>query len=295
MMAKRRSLLPSRKALRELLEDPWQIGLISLVRSLRETYQLMIPKGKDRGMLGILVALGAIIPVSELFVTKLFTDVITKERKGADLKTIGVELVIFFALFLLTRVAHYAQRIYRVQFFDTVFRKAGRSSGGATASWEWALGLELVNVLSFATQLLVIAIFIAVLAPIYGALNFLLILTLFEVVSRLFKHQMAAQIRYVEQRDKKIVVPAYDKLRSRIMSAEVGTLIASVGMVILLAGLILFSINGYIGIANTVVLFLAARLQNGTIASMSGAIMRYARSVANAKLKANEKDDDEDD
>ena len=78
MMAKKRSLLPSRKALRELLDDPWQIAIIALLRSLRSTYQLMIPKGKDRGMLGILVALGAIIPVSELFVTKLFTDVITK-------------------------------------------------------------------------------------------------------------------------------------------------------------------------------------------------------------------------
>ena len=43
------------------------------------------------------------------------------------------------------------------------------------------------------------------------------------------------------------------------------------------------------------VLFLAARLQNGTIASMSGAIMRYARSVANAQLKAKDRDDDEDD
>jgi hypothetical protein len=294
-MAKQGSLLPSRAAFRELLRDPFQIAILALFRSLRNTYQLMIPKGKDRGMLLILVALGAFIPVTELFVTKLFTDVITKERNGADLKLIGVELFIFFTLFLLTRVAHYAQRIYRVQFFDKVFRKSGRKGDGATASWEWALGLELVNVLSFATQLVVIAIFVAWLAPIYGAFNFLLIIILFEVVSRLFKHQIAAQKRYVEQRRQKVNVPAYQKLRSRIMSAEIGTLVASVGMVILLGGLILLSINGLVSISTTVVLFLAARLQNGTVASLSGAIMRYARAVANADLKAKDADEDEDD
>jgi hypothetical protein len=245
-------------------------------------------------MLLFLVALGAFIPVTELFVTKLFTDVITKERDGADLRLVVGEVVLFFVLFLATRIAHYAQRIYRVQFFDKVFRKAGRKGEGATASWEWALGLELVNVLSFATQLVVIASFFVWLAPIYGALNILLVIILLEVVSRLFRHQMAAQKRYVEQRQQKVLVPAYEKLRSRIMSAEIGTLISSVGVVILLAGLIVMSINGLVDISTTVVLFLGARLQNGTVASLSGAVMRYARAVANAELKA-KSDEDEDD
>lgn len=293
-MAKKGSMLPGRGALRELFRDPFHIATIQLFKSLHNTYDLLIPKGRDRGMLLFLVALGAFIPVTELFVTKLFTDVITKERDGADLRLVVGEVVLFFVLFLATRIAHYAQRIYRVQFFDKVFRKAGRKGEGATASWEWALGLELVNVLSFATQLVVIASFFVWLAPIYGALNILLVIILLEVVSRLFRHQMAAQKRYVEQRQQKVLVPAYDKLRSRIMSAEIGTLISSVGVVILLAGLIVMSINGLVDISTTVVLFLGARLQNGTVASLSGAVMRYARAVANAELKA-KSDEDEDD
>ena len=65
-------------------------------------------------------------------------------------------------------------------------------------------------------------------------------------------------------------------------------------MVFLLAGLIVMSINGLVDISTTVVLFLGARLQNGTVASLSGAVMRYARAVANAELKA-KSDEDEDD
>jgi heme exporter protein D len=294
MMAKKPSLLPSRGAFRELMRDPFQIAILSLARSLHNTYEQLIPKGRDRGMLLFLVALGAFIPVTELFVTKLFTDVITKERNGAGLKLIIGEVLIFFFLFLLTRVAHYAQRIYRVQFFDTVFRKTGRQATGGKASWEWALGLELVNVLSFATQLVVIAAFFVWLAPIYGAFNILLIILLTEVVSRLFKAQMVQQKRYHEQRFSKNQVSAYQKLRSRIMSAEVGTLISSVGVVILLGGLIIMSLNGLVSISTTVVLFLGARLQNGTFASLSGAVMRYARAVANAEIKDKRPDDDDD-
>ncbi len=212
MMAKKPSLLPSRGAFRELMRDPFQIAILSLARSLHNTYEQLIPKGRDRGMLLFLVALGAFIPVTELFVTKLFTDVITKERNGAGLKLIVGELLIFFFLFLLTRVAHYAQRIYRVQFFDTVFRKTGRQATGGKASWEWALGLELVNVLSFATQLAVMAAFFVWLAPVYGAFNILLILLLTEVVARLFKAQMVQQKRYHEQRFSKNQVSAYQKL-----------------------------------------------------------------------------------
>jgi hypothetical protein len=294
-MAKKQSLLPSGNAFRELLRNPFQIAIIHLWRSLRNTREILVPKGRDRHMLTFLVALGAFIPVTELFVTKLFTDVITKERNGAGLTLVVGEMIAFFALFLLTRIAHYAQRLYRVQFFDQVFRKSGRTGAGNKASWEWALGLELVNVLSFATQLLVIAAFFVWLAPIYGAFNILLVILLIEIVSRLFRYQMETQKRYVEQRNAKVFVPAYTKLRSRIMSAEVGTLISSVGVVILLAGLMVLSINGLVSISTTVVLFLGARLQNGTVASLSGAVMRYARAAANAELKAKGKVDDDDD
>jgi hypothetical protein len=293
-MTKQAALMPSRSAFRELLRHPFQVALVALVRSLRTTYEALVPKGRDRLMLFFLVALGALIPVTELFVTKIFTDVITRERDGAGLQFVFGELVIFFALFLGTRVAHYAQRIYRVQFFDQVFRKAGRSDAGNKASWEWAVGLELVNVLSFTTQLLVIAGFFVWLAPLYGAFNVVLVVLLIEVISRLFKYQMMVQKRYVVQRQNKVLVPAYQKLRSRVMSAEIGTLISSVGVVVLLAGLILMNIKGLVGISATVVLFLGARLQNGIVASLSGAVMRYARAVANAELKAGA-DDDEDD
>lgn len=282
---------PDGSMLRELVRDPLRPATVPLVRSLRGTAAALVPAGRDRGMLGVLVAVGALVPVTELFVTKIFTDVVTKERTGTGLRPVAGELAVFFVLFLGTRVAHYAQRLYRVRFFDRVFRTAGRDGSGVRAGWEWAVGLELVTVLSSATQLVVVAGFFVWLAPLYGAVNVLLVVVLLEVVSRLFRGQLAAQAQFVESRRRRVLVPAYDKLRTRVLSAETGTLVSSVGVVVLLAALIVMNVEGLVGISATVVLFLGARLQNGIVASLSGAVMRYARAVANAELKA---DDDED-
>lgn len=282
---------PEGSVLRDLVRDPLRVATLPLVRSLRATAAALVPGGRDRLTLAVLVALGALIPVTELFVTKIFTDVVTRERRGTGLADVAGELVAFFVLFLGTRVAHYAQRVQRVRFFDRVFRSSGRDGTGVRAGWEWAVGLELVNVLSFATQLVVVAGFFVWLAPVYGAFNVLLVAVLLEVVARLFRGQLTTQARYVESRRRRVLVPAYDKLRTRVVSAELGTLISSVGVVVLLGALIVMSVDGLVDVSTTVVLFLGARLQNGIVASLSGAVMRYARAVANAELRA---DDDED-
>lgn len=51
-------------------------------------------------------------------------------------------------------MAHYAQRTYRVTFFEAVFRSADRAHPAHIEGWQWALGPELVTVLTCLTQML---------------------------------------------------------------------------------------------------------------------------------------------
>jgi hypothetical protein len=64
----------------------------------------------------------------------------------------------------------------------------------------------------------------------------------------------------------------------RIKAAETGALVSGGGMLVLLALLLFMSIQGDITPANTLVIFLGARLQNSVISNGSRSLMRYARS-----------------
>ena len=110
----------------------------------------------------------------------------------------------------------------------------------------------------------------------------LLILLVLQLMGVLFKRQLKKQRGFVEKkRAKKTVTPA-ERLGSRIQQAEFATLMASFGVVVLLAVLIWFSLEGWVTLSNAIVLFLALRIQNTTFSSVSSSLMRFARAKANS-------------
>ena len=144
------------------------------------------------------------------------------------------------------------------------------------------MALELVNVLSFLTQMLVIATFFFFLSPGFAAMNLAFILLVLQVMGVLFVRQFKTQRGFVQKRRAKETVTPAEKLGTRIQQAEFGTLLASFGVVILFAVLIWLSIQGQISLANTIVFFLGLRLQNTTFSSVSSSLMRFARAKANS-------------
>lgn len=229
----------------------------------------------------LLVLIAAAIPVTELLVAKLFTDLVV-DGAGKPMAELVIAVVLFALLFATTRVANYLQKTYRVRFFDKAFGADEREKSSTKESWEWAMGLELVNVLSFLTQLFVIAGFFFFLNPLFAGANILLILIVLQVMGVLFKRQLKKQRGFVEKkRAKKTVTPA-ERLGSRIQQAEFGTLLASFGIVLLFGLLLFFSFQGLVSLSNTIVLFLGLRLQNTTFSSVSSSLMRFARAKANS-------------
>lgn len=248
---------------------------------LASAVKLLVPTKKYRWQLMLLVLIAAAVPVTELLVTKLFTDLVITGNKKSLAEVIW-QLGLFAALFISTRTINYLQKTYRVKFFDKAFGADTREKSSTKESWEWAMGLELVNALSFITQILVIASFLVVLAPNFGALNFVLIAAVLQLMGVIFKRQLKKQRGFVEKkRAKKTVTPA-ERLGSRIQQAEFATLMASFGVVILLGVLIWFSLQGWVSLSNAIVLFLALRIQNTTFSSVSSSLMRFARAKANS-------------
>jgi hypothetical protein len=239
--------------------------LRTIFTQLFSATKLLVPTKRYRWQLMLLVLIAASIPVSELLVAKLFTDLVIN---GADrpVTEIVLQLALFAFLFVSTRTINYLQKTYRVKFFDKAFGADTREKSSTKESWEWAMGLELVTFLS----------------PNFGVLNLVLIALVLQLMGVLFKRQLKKQRGFVEKkRAKKTVTPA-ERLGSRIQQAEFATLMASFGVVVLLGLLIWFSLEGWVSLSNAIVLFLALRIQNTTFSSVSSSLMRFARAKANS-------------
>ncbi len=255
--------------------------MIKMFTMLLSSSKLLVPKGKYRWQLVLLVMIGAAIPVTELLVAKLFTDLVVAGA-SKPVSEIVLSVVMFSLLFASTRIANYLQKTYRVKFFDKAFGADEREKNKYNESWEWAMALEMVNVWSFLTQLIVIAIFFVTLDPMFAALNFVFIFIVLQLMGVLFMRQYRKQRDFVHKKRAKEDVRPAERLGSRIQQAELGTLVASFGVVILFAVLIYFGITGAISLANTIVLFLGLRLQNTTFSTISSSLMRFARAKANS-------------
>jgi hypothetical protein len=254
--------------------------MIKMFKSLLSSSKLLVPKGY-RFQLVLLVALGAAIPVSELLVAKLFTDLVVA---GASRPVVEIvfSVALFALLFAITRFANYLQKTYRVKFFDKAFGADEREKSKFNESWEWAMALEMVNLWSFLTQLFVIAIFFFALNPVFAGLNLLYIFIVLQVMGILFNRQFNKQRSFVQKKRAKVEVTPAERLGSRIQQAELGTLVASFGVVVVFILLIYLGITGFISLANTIVIFLGLRLQNTTFSSVSSTLMRFARAKANS-------------
>jgi hypothetical protein len=251
--------------------------MLIVVKELLYALTELFSTTKYRLILLGLVLIAAMISVSELAVAKLFTKIILDEGSISP-KMFTVLVTVFFLFFGVTRGGHFLQRIYRVRFFDKAFKASKNEITGVRENWRWSLAFELTNLLSTCTQLVVIISFFSYLNWRFGVLNILVVLVVFQVYGRLFRHQIEAQRGFVVAKKNKEHVPNVVRIGTRIKSGETGILISSIAMLILLAMLIYLSYIGEISKANTIVLFFGLRMQNSNFSNISTSLMRFARA-----------------
>jgi len=252
----------------------------SIAKELITAFRDLFPRGKHSIYLLGLVLIAAIIPVTELLITKLFTDLIIHSSKYSAAQ-ITVQVILFFSLFALTRAAHFGHKVYRVRVFDKAFKGYDKERSKQKESWEWALAFELSTVLGALTQLLIFASFFTVLNPLFGFVNFVVLLASLQVIGVIFGRQVQQQKKFFWAKQVKKDVEASTRVGSRVKSGETGTLLASIGMVLLMGFLITLSLTGLAAASDVIVLFLGARMQNSTMSQISTALMRFARARVN--------------
>jgi len=247
-----------------------------IAREMIAGFRHLFPHGRFRWVLVALSLVAAAISVSELLVMKFFATLVLHEG-DFDRSVLIWAIVGFFVFFVVTRVGQFFQRNYRVKALAKTFRTIGKEKTIKEENREWAMAFELTNVLSQATQLIAILGFFLLLNPLIAALNVLILVVILQAVGAIFRKQLAVHAQLNAPEPGKKVKPD-QRHGARIRAAETGALVSGAGMLALLGLLLYLSINGEITPANTLVIFLGARLQNSVITNSSQALMRYARN-----------------
>lgn len=255
--------------------------MLSIVREIKMGFTELFPGGRFRYVLVVLAMLAAVISVSELLVMKFFVNIVVQggEIERDRFILLGVGLAIFF---ILTRVSQYYQKVYRVKAFARSFKSLRKLRNRGAKNPEWAMAFEISNILTQATQLVAVLAFILILEPIFALLNLILVLVILAVIGRIFTKQLMVQQELQVERDGKRARPQ-KRYGTRIKAAELGSLLAGLGIALLLGVLLFMSYNGDISLTNTLIIFFGTRLQNGSLSSTSRSLMRYAKAKAGAK------------
>ena len=250
--------------------------MLFIAREMIAGFRHLFPHGRFRWILVALSLVAAAISVSELLVMKFFATLVLHEG-DFDRSVLIWAIIGFFLFFVVTRVGQFFQRNYRVKALASAFRAIGKEKTTKEENREWAMAFELTNVLSQGTQLIAILGFFLLLNPMIAVFNSVILVVILQAVGAIFRKQLSVHAQLNAPEPGKKVKPD-QRHGARIRAAETGALVSGGGMLVLLGFLLYLSINGEITPANTLVIFLGARLQNSVINNSSQALMRYARN-----------------
>lgn len=258
--------------------------MIFIAKLFKSTfYKLFVNRKHKLAVLGVIV-IGSCISITELAVAKLFTKIVLHEKTMAGSKA-AILIIAFFFAFGLTRAGHFAQRIFRLNYFEKALADLKERSEltKTQENWLWTLAIEISTILSAAVQLILLALFFAIFSPVFTLLNLLIIAIIFEVFSRLLIHQIDQQRGFAKARKEKNPAASALQVKTRIRSGEFGQLLSSFGVMVLLGVLLLMSYKNNLSASNTIVLFLGIRMQSSNLNNISTGLMRFARALANSE------------
>lgn len=253
-------------------------------RHLREVFQRLFPTPGAKAEAAGLALVMASVPVMEMLVIRMFTHLITTGAETAQRDT-GAILrsgALFFVLFAVARVVHHVVKVVRISVFRRRFEKSLADRNRAQESWDWAMALELSNQMVGVVQILALAILIAVLDLVTGAVNAVSTVAVMALITYLFARHLALQRDYVAMGNKPGTVSVGERIDTRIRTSELGGIVGSLGMVVTLVAVLYRAVQGEIAVGDAVVFLLACRIAYGQVGHLSSSMMRFARASARA-------------
>tara|TARA_B100000131_G_scaffold300746_1_gene322369 strand:+ start:1671 stop:2438 length:768 start_codon:yes stop_codon:yes gene_type:complete len=241
----------------------------------RTTIELFPTRRESRMVIGVIL-LTVSISVSEILMAHFFSLLIlpTEPRNTRHLVVLGI---IFLILFSVLRLINFAKEHYRLNVFEKSLSSPSKN-GRVADSWRWATAMELTSLLTLCGRLFFVSALLFFFSPILGLCNFLVGAGVFQVLSWCMRKQFKSQHEFRKKQHSKDPPTNAEKVRTRVISGEIGSLLSSVGLIILLGTLILLYANDVLSPAKAFVLFIAIRMIGQIYSGLSSGLMRFARA-----------------
>ena len=255
--------------------------MITLVSEFRSAMADLFRTRRDRFIVAGLVLFGAFVSAAELLTAQLFSNIIIPDAGVARTTNDTIVLaVVFLVVFGGLRVLNFGQSLYRVNVFEKAFH--GNSASRAGESWRWATAMELTSILTMAARIVVIGAALFFLSTVFAFANVVIALGVIQVFGMALRRQFITQQGFRDQQKSNDPASSADKVRARIKAGELASLIASVGVMILMAALIALTVLGDVAAGAALVSFLAVRMIGQMYSGIASGLMRFARARVNS-------------
>ena len=248
----------------------------NITTELWETTTDLFPTRRESRMVMGVIFLAISISVSEILLAHFFSLIIlpTEPRSTKDLVFLGA---VFLILFSILRLVSFAKEHYRINIFEKSLTKSS-SENQVANSWRWATAMELTSLLTLYGRLIFVSALLFFFSPIFGICNLIIGVGIFQILSWQLRKQFKSQYKFREKQQAKRPVTNAEKVRTRVISAEIGSLMSSFGLIILLSVLILLFATESLDPAKAFVLFIAIRMIGQIYSGLSSGLMRFARA-----------------
>ncbi len=248
----------------------------SIASELLKTTSDLFPTRRESHMIAAVIFLAVTISVSEILMANFFTLLIlpAEPRATKDLVILGI---IFLILFSALRLISFGKEYYRLNIFEKSLASSGTGDRVAD-SWRWATAMELTSLLTLCGRLFFISVLLFYFSPIFGICNLVVGMGVFQMLSWRLNKQFKLQYEFKEKQRTSNPASNAEKVRTRVISGELGSLISSAGVIILLGVLIFLFADDDVTPAKAFVLFIALRMVGQIYTGLSSGLMRFARA-----------------
>jgi hypothetical protein len=258
---------------------------------IRTSVKELFPVRRDRMVVLGLVALAAIVSMTELAATQLFAVLILPESDRSTTVT-ALLVVLFLVFFGGLRVINFLREKYRINVFERALADSGLSK--VSDSWRWAMAMEVTSILSTVGRIAVVILACVVLAPLFGTAVVAGVALVGIAVSVLYRRQRSVQREFRAAQLAYRTVDNATKVRTRVIAGETGALFGYAAIVALIGVLLWMILAGVIEPGTGFVLFIALRMLGQTLTEVSKGLMRYVRAMAFSEIPPPHGDDEDD-
>ena len=259
-----------------------------MLRHMARALRRLFPSRPAKVEVVLLVLVMASVPVIEMLVIRMFSTLVIEgpgrlqQHDGSLVWTI----VLFFLAMAGARALHHLVRLVRVNRFRRRFEELEGTRSPSRQSWDWALALELSGLLVALVQAVALSLLFLFIDLVTALVSIAVVAVVLVVLSRLYAGELGRQQTYVATGTKPGSAPIDERVGVRIRIAELGAMMGSLGMAVVLLVVLVRTLDGLVSSSDAIVFFLGLRLLFGQLGTFSAGLMRFARAAARTDLVA---------